>query len=78
MVKINIQFEEPTEEWNQLIEIANTDKTILGYLLQREDVEVFLSKIDDVHEIRVRSLAICLFCTCIRVRISMSILMTNE
>ena len=44
MVKINIQFEEPTEEWNQLIEIANTDKTILGYLLQREDVEVFLSK----------------------------------
>lgn len=40
MVKINIQFEEPTEEWNQLIEIAHKDKTILSYLLQREDVEL--------------------------------------
>lgn len=48
MVKINIQFEEPTEEWNQLIEIANKDKTILGYLLQREDVELWLETIPSV------------------------------
>jgi len=45
MVKINIQFEEPTEEWNQLIEIAHKDKTILSYLLQREDVELWLETI---------------------------------
>lgn len=48
MVKIQITIEEPNDEWNQLIKIANKDKTILGYLLQREDVELWLETIPSV------------------------------